>query len=83
MNQTLLMKSTNVHHHVLNRMKNVVYQTSAGRMASDQCTQTEFTKYMLSAKVETIMLRNEVTMLEGEAVRVVSSLSHDDCQTLI
>ena len=33
-----------------------------GRMASDQCTQTD-TKYML----------NEVTMLKDEAVRVVSS----------
>ena len=56
-----------------------VYESLAsGKMVSDQGTQTVFTKYLLSAKVDTMILRNEVsTTKESRAHKVVSSLSYE------
>ncbi|KAK3728020.1 hypothetical protein QZH41_000115 [Actinostola sp. cb2023] len=52
---------------------------STGKMVSDQESQTEYSKYMLSAKVETMVLRNEIAtnMNESQAVKVVSNLSYE------
>ena len=47
-------------------------------MVSDQGTKTVFSKYMLSAKVDTMILKNVVsTMKDRENVKVVSSLSYE------
>ena len=39
---------------------------STGRLVSDECTQTECYKYLLSAKVDTMVLKNEVAKMKSE-----------------
>ena len=49
---------------------------STGRMVSDEGCQIEFSKYLLSAKVETMMLRNEVNTMKSSEEVIVSSISY-------
>ena len=41
-------------------------------MVLDEGTQTVFTKYMLSAKVETMILKNEVLTMKEQKSKIVS-----------
>lgn len=43
----------------------------------DEGTQTVFEKYMLSAKVETMILKNEVSTMKDQGQKIVSSLSFE------
>ena len=55
-----------------------VYKSSVtGKMKLDEGTQIVFTKYMLSAKVKTIILKNEVSTLKEQKFKVVSSSSYE------
>ena len=50
-----------------------VYKSSvAGKMVLDEGAQIVFTKYMLSAKVETIILKNEVLTMKEQKSKIVS-----------
>ena len=53
---------------------------STGKIVSDEGSQTEFCKYLLSAKVDTMILKNEVARMKSEirlTPQVVSSLSYE------
>lgn len=51
---------------------------NTGKMVVDEGIQTEFTKNMLSAKIETMILRNEVTTMKNKQLAtVISSLSYE------
>ena len=53
---------------------------STGRIVSDEGSLTEFCKYLLSAKVDTMILKNEVARMKSElrlTSQVVSSLSYE------
>lgn len=47
-------------------------------MVLDQSSQTVFCKYTLSAKVDTMILRNEVAISKPQAPKVVSNLSYEN-----
>ena len=54
---------------------------NTGRLVSGECTQTEYCKYLLSAKVDTMVLQNEVAEMKSELnvsvpPKVVSNLSY-------
>jgi hypothetical protein len=53
---------------------------SAGKTASDKESQTQYCKYMLSAIVESVVLRKEVSKMTNEvqAVKGVSNLSYEN-----
>ena len=54
-------------------------ETSASHSPS-QGTQTEFSKYLLSAKIDTMLLKNEVALMRGDpktTPKVVSSISFE------
>ena len=54
-----------------------VYESPVtGKMVLDEGTQTVFTKYMLSAKVETMILKTEVSTMKDQKSKIVSSLSY-------
>ncbi|CAH3175502.1 unnamed protein product [Porites lobata] len=65
-----------------NRQSHVVpkeYKNPAtGNMVVDQSSQTVFCKYTLSAKVDTMILRNEVAISKPQAPKVVSNLSYEN-----
>ena len=46
-------------------------------MVVDEGIQTVFEKYMLSAKVETMILKNEVSTMKDQGQKIVSSLSFE------
>ena len=50
---------------------------SLGKMVVDEGIQTVFEKYMLSAKVETMILKNEVSTMKDQGKKIVSSLSFE------
>ena len=47
-----------------------------GRMVSDEGCQTEFSKYLLSAKVETMMLQNEVNTMKSSEEVIASCIPY-------
>ena len=49
---------------------------STGRLVADREIQTQYSKYELSSKVETMILRNEVK-LQNESTRVISNVSFE------
>jgi len=51
---------------------------AAGNLVVDQSSQTVFCKYTLSAKVDTMILRNEVSLSKPQAPKIVSSLSYEN-----
>ena len=56
-----------------------VYENlSTGKLVSDQGSQTVFSKYELSAKVETIILKNEVSTTKLKASKIISTISYDN-----
>ena len=55
-----------------------VYKSSVtGKMVLEEGTQTVFTKYMLSAKVETMILKNEVSTMKEQKSKIVSSSPYE------
>ena len=55
-----------------------VYKSSVrGKMVLDEGTQIVFTKYMLSAKVETMILKNEVSTMKEQKSKIVSSSPYE------
>ena len=57
----------------------VPYKNPAtGNLAVDQSSQTVFCKYTLSAKVDTMILRNKVALSKPQAPKIVSSLSYEN-----
>ena len=57
----------------------VPYKNPAtGNLVVDQSSQTVFCKYTLSAKVDTMILRNEVALSKPQAPKIVSSLSYEN-----
>ena len=55
-----------------------VYENSTGKLVSDQGSQTLYSKYELSAKVETMILKNDVPMRTPQAPKIVSTLSYEN-----
>ena len=53
-----------------------VYQNSTGKLVADQGSQTLHSKYKLSAKVETMILKNDVATRKPRAPKIVSTLSY-------
>ena len=54
--------------------------SSTGMLVSDEGTQTEYCKYLLSAKIETMLLKNEVAKMKTQlnpSTKIVSSLSYE------
>ena len=55
-----------------------VYENSTGKLVSDQGSQTLYSKYELSAKVETMILKNDVATRKPHAPKIVSTLSYEN-----
>ena len=54
--------------------------SSTGMLVSDEGTQTEYCKYLLSAKIETMLSKNEVAKMKTQlnpSTKVVGSLSYE------
>ena len=50
----------------------------SGKLVSDQGSQTIYSKYELSAKVETMILKNEVSKTQLRGPKIVSTLSYEN-----
>ena len=55
-----------------------VYENLSGKLVSDQESQTVYSKYELSAKVETMILKNEVSTSKLPPPKIVSTLSYEN-----
>lgn len=55
-----------------------VYENLSGKLVSDQESQTVYSKYKLSAKVETMILKNEVSTSKLQPPKIVSTLSYEN-----
>ena len=55
-----------------------VYENLSGKLVSDQESQTVYSKYELSAKVETMILKNEVSTSKLLPPKIVSTLSYEN-----
>ena len=55
-----------------------VYENLSGKLVSDQESQTVYSKYELSAKVETMILKNEVSTSKLPHPKIVSTLSYEN-----
>ena len=54
------------------------YVKPSGKLVSDQGSQTIYSKYELSAKVETMILKNDVSTTQFQGPKIVSTLSHEN-----
>ena len=57
-----------------------VYENLSGKLVLDQESQTVYSKYELSAKVETLTLKNEVSTLKLRPPKIVSTLSYKNIE---
>ena len=55
-----------------------MYENSTGKLVSDQGSQTLYSKYELSAKVETMILKDDVAIRTPQAPKIVSTLSYEN-----
>ena len=55
-----------------------IYANSSGKLVSDQGCQTIYSKYELSAKVETMILKNDVSTTQLQGPTIVSTLSYEN-----
>lgn len=55
-----------------------VYENLSRKLVSDQESQTAYSKYDLSAKVETMILKNKVSTLKLPPPKIVSTLSYEN-----
>ena len=53
-----------------------IYVNPSGKLVSDQGSQTIYSKYELSAKVETMILKNDVSTMHLQGPKIVSTLSY-------
>ena len=53
-----------------------IYEDHSGKLVRDQGSQTLYSKYELSAKVKTMMLRNETSTTKLQLPEIVSTLSY-------
>ena len=53
-----------------------IYVNPSGKLVSDQGSQTIYSKYKLSAKVETMILKNDVSTMHLQGPKIVSTLSY-------
>ena len=54
------------------------YVNPSGKLVSDQGSQTIYSKYELSAKVETMILKNDVSTTQLQGPKIVSTLSYQN-----
>ena len=54
------------------------YVNPSGKLVSDQGSQTIYSKYELSAKVETMILKNDVSTMQLQGPKIVSTLSYEN-----
>ena len=50
-----------------------IYVNPSGKLVSDQGSQTIYSKYELSAKVETMILKNDVSTMQLQGPKIVST----------
>ena len=55
-----------------------IYVNPSGKLVSDQGSQTMYSKYKLSAKVETMILKNNVFTMQLQGPKIVSTLSYEN-----
>ena len=55
-----------------------IYVNPSGNLVSDQGSQTMYSKYELSAKVETMILKNNVFTMQLQGPKIVSTLSYEN-----
>ena len=55
-----------------------VYENLTGKLVSDKGSQTLYSKFELSAKVETMILMNEVSTTKLQAPKLISTLSYEN-----
>ena len=55
-----------------------IYVNPSGTLVSDQGSQTMYSKYELSAKVETMILKNNVFTMQLQGPKIVSTLSYEN-----
>ena len=55
-----------------------MYENLSRKLVSDQESQTAYSKYDLSAKVETMILKNKVSTLKLPPPKIVSTLSYEN-----
>ena len=54
------------------------YVNPSGKLVSDQGSQTIYSKYELSAEVETMILKNDVSTTQLQGPKIVSTLSYEN-----
>ena len=54
------------------------YVNPSGKLVSDQGSQTIYSRYELSAKVETMILKNDVSTMQLQGPKIVSTLSYEN-----
>ena len=55
-----------------------IYVNPSGKLVSDQGSQTMYSKYELSAKVETMILKNNIFTMQLQGPKIVSTLSYEN-----
>ena len=55
-----------------------IYVNPSGKLVSDQGSQTIYSKYELSAKVETMILKNDVSTMQLQGPKIVSTLFYEN-----
>ena len=55
-----------------------IYVNPSGKLVSDQGSQTMYSKYELSAKVETMILKNNVFTMQLQGPKIVTTLSYEN-----
>ena len=55
-----------------------IYVNPSGKLVSDQGSQTMYSKYELCAKVETMILKNNVFTMQLQGPKIVSTLSYEN-----
>ena len=54
------------------------YLNPSGKLVSDQGSRTIYSKYKLSSKVETMILKNDVSTTQLQGPKIVSTLSYEN-----
>ena len=55
-----------------------IYVNPSGKLVSDKGSQTMYSKYELSAKVETMILKNNVFTMQLQGPKIVNTLSYEN-----
>ena len=68
----LIHKQCDDHDDVTMTLEPLIYEDHTGKLVSNQGSHTVYSKYQLSAKVETMILKNEVFTMKLQAPKIVS-----------